>query len=96
MFLVQATATAANTRHRAGERRSLLVFVRQDEETASAPNWALCESVVKNAGWDQPEFKGAQPATPDTVKSIQKTPEPAIDRAYADAFAKGFGVLVFG
>lgn len=95
MFLLCGVATDANGRLPLGARRTLLVFLKQDEEDAAAPNFRLCEAVIRGCGWSLGEFKGATPATPDTVRSIQKTPEPAVEQAYRDAFGKGFGVLVF-
>lgn len=96
MFLLCGVATESNERIAPGARRTLLVFLKQGEEDAATPNFRLCESVIRSCGWNLTEFKGATSATPDTVRSIQKTPEPAVDQAYQDAFGKGFGVLVFG
>jgi hypothetical protein len=92
MFLAEATATEGNDRHKAGARRTLLVFVKQDEADA---NWTLCESILKSCRWSDVQFKGARVATPETVQAIQQKPEPAIEQAYKDASRKGFGILVF-
>jgi hypothetical protein len=98
MFLLEATAEdtpEAAHQNEPGSRHTILAFVKQDEADRAAPNWAICESVLKVCGWVDVEFKGATLATPEAVKGVQKTPEPAIDQAYQDSFGKGFGVLVF-
>ena len=94
MFLIQASSAPSNERHPAGTSRTLLVFVRHDEgETA---NTQLCETIAKTCGWTDVKVQGISIANPETVQAIQKTPEPAVDKAYADVFKKGFGLLVFG
>lgn len=91
-FLIHASADGSQERFPAGRRHVMLIFARQEE---SEPNWALCESIAKNAGWVNPERQGASLATPDSIQKMQKAEDPAVQSAYADAVRQGFAILVF-
>jgi hypothetical protein len=91
-YLVHAAADKSNDRFPAGRRHAMLVFIKQDDDE---PNWALCESIVRNAGWTDFKAQSAMLATPESVRAMQKTEDPAVNEAYAHASKHGFRILVF-
>ena len=91
-FLLHASADGTNELFPKGRRLAMLAFVRQEGEE---PNLELCETALKTAGWTQVEIKGTALATPESIKKMQKTEDPAILTTYADATRNGFSLLVF-
>jgi hypothetical protein len=91
-FLVKANANESNQKHPVGTPCTLLAFCRQEERE---PNVALCEAIVRSAGWSQIVIQGSSLATVESVKKMQKTPDPAITSAYAEAQRNGFKIVVF-
>lgn len=90
LFLGSASATAQNeSNYPTGERRPLLVFMRQEKGTE--PEWERAESEIQEVGWEHIELNKSGLLDHESLGTMEQE---KVD-AYEDALQDGLVIWVY-